>query len=406
MDFEDSQEEAAYRAKARGWLEANAAPFARSNAELKADTRARLQVGKAWQALKAGAGYASITLPREIGGGGGTPLQDVIYRQEERRHGLPTDFFGIGLGMCIPTIVHRGTDAQRQRYVTNAIRGETVWCQLFSEPAAGSDLAGLRTRATRDGEGWVIEGQKVWTTVAHLADFGIVLTRTDPSVPKHRGLTMFIVDMKAPGVDVRPIKQLSGETEFNEVFFRAVRVPDENRIGNVGDGWNVALTTLMFERASAGMGLGFAGSPEILRLAREVDLGTGRAIEDQRVRERIADMWINEQALKLLSARAQTALSKGALPGPEQSINKLIEASQGQQAAYLAMDLLGEAGVLTHAELGDDWRKIERSWTWGAAMRIAGGSDEILRNIIAERVLGLPGDIRPDKDVAFNQLNG
>jgi alkylation response protein AidB-like acyl-CoA dehydrogenase len=406
MDFEDSQEEAAYRAGARDWLEANAASFVRRNAELKADTPARLKVGKEWQALKAMVGYASITLPREVGGGGGTPLQDVIYRQEEARYNLPTDFFRIGLGMCIPTIVHRGTDAQRHRYAASAIRGDEVWCQLFSEPSAGSDLAGLRTRAARDGEGWVIDGQKVWTTVAHVADFGILLTRTDSTVPKHRGLTMFIVDMKAPGVEVRPIRQLSGETHFNEVFFQGVRVPDASRIGNAGDGWNVALATLMFERSMAGMGLGFAGAPEILRLSRQVDLGAGPAIGDQRIRERIADMWINEQALKLLSARAQTALSKGALPGPEQSINKVIEASHGQQAAYLAMDLLGEAGALTHAELGDDWLKIERSWTWGAAMRIAGGSDEILRNIIGERVLGLPGDIRPDKDVAFNKLKG
>lgn len=407
MDFDDSAEEAEYRLKVREWLDANAPRFAKANAEFRSDVLARLAAGKEWQALKATAGYAAITLPGAFGGGGRTTLQEVIYRREEARYDVPNEFFRIGLGMCIPTIIARGSDQQRERYARDAIVGKTVWCQLFSEPAAGSDLAGLRTRAARDADGWRINGQKVWTSVAHVADFGILLTRTDPAVPKHQGLTMFIVDMKAPGVSVRPIKQLSGESHFNEVFFEDVLIPDAGRIGSApGDGWNVAITTLMFERSMAGMGLGFAGSREIVDLARRVDLGSRPAIEDGRIRERIADMWIKEQALHLLSARAQTALSNGAVPGPEQSINKVIEASHGQQSAYLAMDLLGEMGALTHADLGVEWRRIERSWTWGAAMRVAGGTDEILRNIIAERVLGLPGDVRPDKNVAFNQLRG
>ncbi len=405
MDFDDNAEEAEYRLKARSWLDTNAPRFTMVNTEFKSNVPARLAAAKKWQAVKAGAGYAAITLPRAFEGGGGTTLQEVIYKREEARYDVPNEFFRIGLGMCIPTIVARGSDHQRQRYARDAITGTAVWCQLFSEPAAGSDLAGLRTKAVKQGDGWRVNGQKVWTSVAHVADFGILLARTDATVPKHQGLTMFIVDMKAPGVTVRPIKQLSGESHFNEVFFEDVLIPDVDRIGSApGDGWSVAMTTLMFERSLAGMGLAFAGSQEILGLARRVDLGGRPAIVDGRIRERIADMWIKEQALRLLSARAQTALSNGAVPGPEQSINKIIEASHGQQSAYLAMDLLGEMGALTNADLGDDWRKIERSWTWGAAMRIAGGSDEILRNIIAERVLDLPGDIRPDKSTAFNQL--
>ena len=212
MDFDDSAEEAEYRLKARTWLDANAPRFMMVNTEFKSNVPARLAAAKKWQALKAGAGYAAITLPREFEGGGGTTLQEVIYKREEARYDVPNEFFRIGLGMCIPTIVARGSDHQRQRYVRDAITGSAVWCQLFSEPAAGSDLAGLRTRAVKQGDGWRVNGQKVWTSVAHVADFGILLARTDATVPKHQGLTMFIVDMKAPGVTVRPIKQLSGES--------------------------------------------------------------------------------------------------------------------------------------------------------------------------------------------------
>lgn len=404
MDFSDTPEEAEFRASVRKWLEANAQRARGTSGRFTGTGTDDIGAAKAWQASKYEAGYAAITVPEVYGGRGGTPIQALIYRQEESAFAVPTGVYEIGLGMCVPTVMMQGSDAHRDRFLVPAYRGDEIWCQLFSEPAGGSDIAALRTRAVRDGDDWVINGQKVWTSGAHFADFGILLARTDPTVAKHKGLTMFIVDMKAPGVDVRPIEQMSGGAEFNEVFFADVRIPDSDRLGAEGDGWNVALGTLMMERMSAGQGFGFFGATEVLELARKTEIGGRPASSDARVRERVADWWINEQGLKLLSYRAQTALSKGELPGPEQSVNKAIEAPQAQEIAYFAMQLRGQAGSMDGEEIDEDWVHVDRSWLWAPGMRLGGGTDEVLRNIIAERVLGLPGDVRVDKGVPFNQL--
>ncbi|WP_439816253.1 acyl-CoA dehydrogenase family protein [Zavarzinia sp. CC-PAN008] len=407
MDFDDTPEEAAYRAQVRTWLDANATKKGKDTAERrrKQSEAERLAEGRAWQAKKFEAGYAAITWPKEHYGQAGKPIQSVIYGQEEARYDVPGGFFGIGLGMCIPVLRTFGRQDHIERYVKPALRGEEIWCQLFSEPVAGSDVAGIRTRAVRDGDDWILNGQKVWTTGAHYSDYGIIVTRTDPTKPKHEGLTFFWLDMKAPGVEVRPIKQASGHSEFNEVFFTDVRIPDTQRLGAINGGWKVVLATLMFERQSIGSGGGLPDAMDALRLARTTELDGNPALQDGRVRQRVADWWLNNQGLKLNNFRALTALSKGQQPGPEFSIGKMIAAPQGQQVAYFLMDLLGHDAIQT-ADDGIALDSVHYGWMWSVAMRIAGGTDEIMRNILAERVLGLPGDIRVDKDIPYNQLPG
>jgi alkylation response protein AidB-like acyl-CoA dehydrogenase len=395
MDFNDTAEEAAFRTEARAWLEANA-PRGEGTPASEAEA---LKRAKAWQAKRAAANYAKITWPKEFGGRAGTPIQQVIYNQEEAKFDVPGGFFDIGLGMCIPTLMTYGKPEDLKRYVGPALRGEEIWCQLFSEPSAGSDVAGLRTKAERDGDDWVINGQKVWTSGAHYSDYGILLVRTNPDVPKHKGLTMFYIDMKAPGVTVKPIKQINGGANFNEVFFNDLRVKDSQRLGEVGDGWKVALTTLMHERLAVGGGAGARGpdAKELLELARATELEDGPAIRNSGVREKIADVYVRTQGLKYTTYRTMTALSRGQQPGPEASIGKIVSAPKLQDVAGFGMDLQGEAGVMMDSE----GNEFQQSYMWAPGLRIAGGTDEILKNIIAERVLGLPGDIRVDKDLAF-----
>jgi alkylation response protein AidB-like acyl-CoA dehydrogenase len=336
-------------------------------------------------------------------------MQQIIFNQEEARYDAPTSLYAIGLGMCIPTVFsHALSPDIAARYVPVAMKGEEVWCQLFSEPASGSDLAGARTRAERDGDEWVINGQKVWTSGAHLSDYGIVVTRTDPSVPKHKGLTMFIIDMKAPGVEVRPIRQMSGSSEFNEVFFTDVRINDSHRLGAVGDGWKVSLTTLMHERlAVGGKPANAPGVKEMIELAKAIDLEEGNALEQSHVRQQIADAYIADQGISLTRMRTISALSSGRTPGPESSISKIVVANTMQDMGAFAADLAESAGMLMGKD-GADLPHLDRfqmSYIGAAGLRIAGGTDEILRNIIAERVLGLPGDIRPDKDLPFSEAS-
>ena len=255
MDFEDTPEEARFRAEVRKWLDANAPKkSAGDGGELaERSDKAFLAACRAWQAKKADAGYARITWPKEVGGYGGTPIQQVIFSQEEGKTPSTEGLYGpfaIGLGMCIPTLMTYGAKEAIGRYVKPALHGEEIWCQLFSEPAGGSDVAGLRTRAEKDGDGWVINGQKIWTTGAQISDYGILLTRTDPNVPKHKGLTMFAIDMHDPAVEVRPIKQASGASGFNEVFFTDVRVPQSGRVGAEGEGWAVAKHLMRFARTN------------------------------------------------------------------------------------------------------------------------------------------------------------
>ena len=359
---------------------------------------------KAWQAKKAAAGYAQITWPKEWGGRGGTPIQSVIYSQEEAKFAVPSGVFEIGLGMCVPTVMAYADAETCGRFVGPALRGEEIWCQLFSEPAAGSDVAGIRTRAVRDGDEWVINGQKVWTSGAHFSDYGIIITRTDPTVPKHKGLTMFWVHMKAPGVEVRPIRQISGDSNFNEVFFTDVRVKDSQRLGEVGEGWKVALTTLMNERLAVGGGMGAGDYNELLDLARATETADGPAIAKASVREKIADWYVESQGLKLNRFRTITALSKGETPGPEASIGKIVSAAKMQDLASFAMDIEDMGGIVTDRDIAPLSGGFQAQWLGAAGYRIAGGTDEILRNIVAERVLGLPGDVRVDKTVAFNEL--
>jgi alkylation response protein AidB-like acyl-CoA dehydrogenase len=402
MDFSDSPEEAAYRKQAREWLAANAPTSVNGT---PGDERAyNLPEAKAWQAKKAAAGYAQITWPKEWGGPGGTPIQAVIYGQEEANYDVPANPFAIGLGMCIPTVMATADEATKKRFVGPALRGEEVWCQLFSEPSGGSDVAAIRTRAVRDGDDWVVNGQKIWTSGAHYSDFGILLVRTNPDAPKHKGMTMFWVDMKSPGIEVRPIHQMSGGSGFNEVFFTDVRIPDSQRLGAVDDGWRVSLVTLMNERASIGGRRLGAGPEDLLALAREVTIDGEPALQDAQLRARIAEWYALDRGLQNTNMRTITALSRGATPGPENSIGKVVLANMGQEIGREAVEMLDQFGVISDPALAPMRAMFETQVLASPGLRIAGGTDEILRNIIAERVLGLPGDIRVDKDVPFKDM--
>ncbi len=406
MDFNDTPEEAAFRAEARTWLEQNAKPFEGGGDENTPtfNEAEQLKRGKAWQKKKAEAGYAAITWPKEFGGMGGTPIQSVIYNQEEAKYDVPRGFFTIGLGMCIPTMMSYATKQQLERYVAPALQGEEIWCQLFSEPSAGSDVAGLKTRCVQEGDEWVVNGQKVWTSGAHYSDYGILVARSDPKAPKHKGLTFFFLDMKSQGVEVRPIKQISGASNFNEVYFTDVRIPDSQRLGEIGEGWKVALTTLMHERLAIGGGSGGVDIREIMELAQGLDLEDGPAIANAAVREKIADWYVRSKGLQYTRYRTLTALSKGETPGPESSIGKVVGAPKLQEISSFGMEMEDMGGILVDKADAPLEAAMQESFLWAPGIRIAGGTDEILRNIIAERVLGLPGDIRVDKDVPYDEL--
>ena len=399
MDFNDSPEEAAFREHARDWLAQNAASHKATSANgRRPNSPEHMAAAKEWQTRKAEAGFACITWSKEWGGGGGTPIQSVIFNQEEAKAGVNYGYFTIGLGMCVPTVMAFADDDTKQRFVNPAVRGEEIWCQLFSEPAGGSDVAAARTRAVKDGDEWVINGQKVWTTGAQYSDYGILLVRTDPDVPKHKGLTMFWIDMHDPAVEVRPIHQMSGGSDFNEVYFTDLRVKDSQRLGAVGEGWKVALVTLMNERLAVGGSTG----PDyklVMELARQLG-----ATRDDALREKIADWYVASEGLKLTRFRTMTALSRGQTPGPESSIGKIIAANQMQDMANSSMELQDQYGIINDPALAPLEAAFQQSLMWAPGLRIAGGTDEILKNIIAERVLGLPGDVRVDKDVAFKDM--
>jgi len=410
MNFDDTPQEAEFRALARKWIEANRPEdlmrdLAAADEIKDRDQRtaALVKAAKAWQKKKADAGFACLTWPKEYGGRAATPIQRVIWDQEEGKYGALSGPFAIGQGMCGPTVMAYASEDQKRRYLPPLASGEEVWCQLFSEPAGGSDLAGLRTKAERDGDDWIINGQKIWTTGAHFSDYGILITRTDPTLPKHKGLTMFFLDMKSPGVEVRPIKQASGHSGFNEVYFTNVRIPDAQRLGKVNDGWNVSLTTLMNERFSIGARLA-TGVPEFFDFASDTKMADGTlAIDDKAVRENLATWAARANGLKYTSYRAISALSRGERPGPENSIGKLVAAPMMQDIAMYALELQGQMGAVARDDASPAGKLYQM--LYGAiGMRIAGGTDEVMRNIIAERVLGLPGDIRVDKDLPFNQV--
>ncbi|MFZ5930349.1 MAG: acyl-CoA dehydrogenase family protein [Pseudomonadota bacterium] len=411
MDFNDTPEEAEFRAKVRAWLEANATRRVEGEAggsilSMEGADAELIARSKAWQKLKAAQGYAAISWPKEYGGMGGTPMQNVIYSQEEAQFDVSSDLFILGLGLAMPTLMVLGSPAQKERFIKPALYGEEIWCQLFSEPGAGSDLAGVRTRAEKDGDEWVVNGQKIWTTLGHIADWGILVARTDPSKPKHKGLSFFLLDMKTPGITVKQIKQISGASSFNEIFFENVRIPDANRVGNEGDGWKAALTVLMNERVVVGNMSAGHGVGEFLSLARDTQLGDGPAIRNSAVREKIADWYIQSEGLKYIHYRTLTAISKGVTPGAENAIAKAVGAVYGQDLPHFAMELMDMGGIIRDPALSPQEAGFQEAWITSPALRIGGGTDEILRNIIAEQVLGLPGDIRVDKDMPFNASPG
>lgn len=404
MDFGDTPEEAAFRAEARAFLDANMPKKEPGRAYVsRAMTADDVVAAKAWQRKKAEAGFAGILWPKEYGGRAGTPMEQIIFGQEEEKYAVPTTVFNQGIGMGMPMLMQYGSKAQLERFLRPTLHGEEVWCQLFSEPAAGSDLAGLRTRVVRDGDDWILNGQKIWTSYAHFSDFGFLVARSDAEVAKHAGLTFFLLDMRSPGVEVRPIKQISGSSNFSEVFFTDVRIPDAYRVGEVGNGWKAALNMLANERFTVGRSEG-PDVEDLLQLASQVMIGGRPALEDSAVRERLARWHYQSAGVRLTRLRTQTAMSRGHAPGPEASIGKLVSASKLQEIATFAIDLIGMSGAVMEPDLAPMHARFQDALLYAPSKRIAGGTDEIMRNIIAERVLGLPGDVRADKGMAFSQI--
>jgi alkylation response protein AidB-like acyl-CoA dehydrogenase len=409
MDFSDTKEEASFRVEVREWISKNAPTYLFENLSSSGFGSTRtgdhdpLIEAQKWQKKKADAGWACIQWPSEYGGQSATPIQSVIWNQEEGVYGKLSGSFIIGQGMCAPTMMAYASEDQKQRYLPKLASGEEIWCQLFSEPSAGSDLAGLRTRAVKDGDNWVINGQKIWTSGAHYSDFGILITRTDPDAVKHKGLTMFFLDMRSSGVDIRPIKQANGDSAFNEVYFEDVQIPDSHRLGEVGDGWRVALTTLMNERMAIGGGIA-TGYPELQELVESLPMGVGPAIDNPLVRSKLADWYAKSAGLKNTASRTISALSKGEIPGPENSIGKLVAGGMMQDIAKFAIDMQGLAGTITDPEVAEGSARFQAMLLRSPAVRIEGGTDQILRNIISERVLGLPADMRADKGLPFNKI--
>ena len=409
MDFSDTKEEAEFRSEVKNWVADNAPEYLRGYLETSGFGSTNtgkydvLEEAKKWQKKKADAGWACLLWPREYGGRGATPIQSVIWGQEEGVFSQLSSTFIIGQCMCAPTMMTYASEEQKMRYLPRLASGEEVWCQLFSEPQGGSDLAGLRTRAEKDGDDWVINGQKIWTSGAQHSDYGILITRTDPEVPKHKGLTVFFLDMKSEGIEIVPIKQANGASGFNEVYFDNVRIPDAQRLGEVGEGWKVSLTTLMNERMAIGGGIA-VGFPEIQQLVQQLKIESGAAIEDPAVRSRLADWYAKSAGLKNTASRAISALSKGEIPGPENSIGKLVAGGVMQDIAKYGVDLQGLGGAVVDPEIAANSARLQALLMRSPAVRIEGGTDQILRNIISERVLGLPEDMRADKGLPFSKI--
>ena len=386
MNFNDTPEEAAFRAELRAWLG--------DNLPKERPRRGRSQVddARAWSRKLFDAGYAGLTWPKEFGGAGAPYTFQAIMLEEFARAEAPEHIGVIGLGMAGPTIIAHGTEEQKTAHLSKILSGEEVWCQGFSEPGSGSDLGSLRTRAERDGDHFVVNGQKVWSSFAHIADFCILLVRTDPAAPKHKGITYLLADMRAEGVEVRPLRQITGDPEFNEIFFNDVRVPVANVLGEVNGGWQVAMTTLLHERGTLGFALTArleVALNKLVALAKSETRNGWTAAKDPMIRDAIARRWIELEALRLTNYRALTTLIRTGVPGPEGSVAKLHWSESNQRLTKLALEILGPQGALD----GDDapangfWQ-YERLRSRGNT--IEAGTSEILRNIIAERVLGLP----------------
>jgi alkylation response protein AidB-like acyl-CoA dehydrogenase len=399
----DSAEDAAYRAKARAWLAENAAEYKTAGPISEDDMPARSQ---AWTRKKWDNGYSGIEVPDSAGGAGGTRRQAQIFAEEERAYNVPR---GTAHGLAIAAYMKYGTPEQIKRWGTVMWSGAGNWTQLFSEPAAGSDLAALRTRAVRQGDKWIVNGQKVWSSFAHHADYGFMIARTDGSVPKHKGLSFFFINMRQPGITVRPIQQMTGAADFNEVFFVDAVVPDADRIGAEGEGWAVAMTVLGAERTGAGTA-GAGGAVEspvstanLLRVARNAQRENGVALDSAAVRAQIAQFYVEEQGVKNFGLRMQEQMAAGGPPPASMPVMKLTSASRNQQAFAFLQDMEEAGGVVEDANWPADKDKYY-DYLYSPIWRIAGGSDQVLRNQLSERALGMPGDMRIDKDVPFDKL--
>jgi alkylation response protein AidB-like acyl-CoA dehydrogenase len=393
VDFTLTPDQQAFRERVRAWLAANIPAEWKALAATEVPRADGYDFGRRWQRQLFEGGFIGVTWPREYGGQGLTFVEEMILHEEMALQKAPPILNILGVGMAGPTIIAYGTEEQKKRYPAKILSCEEIWCQGYSEPNSGSDLASLQTRAVKDGDHYVVNGQKVWTSLAHVADWMMLLARTDPEAPKHKGITYFLLDMHAPGVTVKPLTQITGDAEFNEVFFDNVRVPESQVLGGVNNGWTVGLTTLMFERMALGFGLQVR-----LRIALEslVEMGrrvekTGRAVtRDPVMRQKLAQLWIDTEALKYTGARAVTRLLRGELPGPEASAGKMSWVDTHQRLQELAMEIEGPYSQLTR---GSDRAVDGGVWQYGflrsRANSIEGGTTEIQKNIIAERVLGL-----------------
>ena len=396
-----------FQAEVHAWMEKNASRYQWGAGSTDKE---RFELCLGWMRAKAEAGYAGIALPKQYGGRGGTPIEDVIFREEEAvfMNGSYDESFGGNLvGMAVPTILAHAQPGWAERLIPGTLSGDFLWCQLFSEPGAGSDMAGFTTRAVRDGHEWVINGQKIWTSGAAHAHWGLLLARTDPTLPKHRGLTFFLVDMTAPGIEVRPLKQISGRADFNEVFFTDLRLPDSYRMGEVNGGWVVALTTMMNER------LTLLNDPstsrdivdQLLRISRRVCGPHGGLLCDDPVfREKLASYYVAVAGMRHIRGRIREDLGKGTNPGPEASIGKVTITKWLQEMSGYAMDVMGVHGQMIDVAADPDLALIQESYFLVIGYRIGGGTEEITKNIIAERLLGLPQELRPDKDIPFRDV--
>jgi len=397
VDLDDTQDQAAYRAQVRAWLDEHKAeaPVLEGEGALT-DESEIIAARRAWQGKLAEAGLAGVTWPKDFGGQGMGPIEQVICNQEIARAKVPGILDAIGVGMLGPTIIAHGTDEQKSRYLGPMLHGDEVWCQLFSEPAAGSDLAAVQARARQQEDGsWKLSGQKVWTTNAQFASYGLLLARTDADVPKHKGLTMFIVPIDAPGVTVRGLRQISGEAEFNEVFFDDVSIDADSVVGGVGNGWGTALTTLMFERVTIGLGsegLGYNSSRFAAAIAGQPD-----ARRDHEVRKELGEIASELLAVRFTGYRTLTALQKGQVPGPESGLAKITIVSGAIKAGDLIADVFGPDALAENSQ----WAYMI---SFLPGLKSAGGTEEILRNTIGERVLGLPPAPRLDKGIPFSEL--
>src|SRR5215469_15018498 len=392
-----------FRTRAREWLAANAPRRASADEEAEAETRGQDAViaeQKAFQAKLYDAGFAGITWPAEYGGQGLSSAEQIAWSQESRDYDLPVGVFFIGLSMPGNTILEVGSEAQKKRYLPKMLRGDEIWCQLFSEPGAGSDVASLQTSAVRDGDEWVMNGQKVWTSGARFSDYGAILARTDPTKPKHNGISMFIVDMHAPGVTVRPLKVATGHSPFNEVFFDNVRMPADALIGEENKGWDAAVVMLRHERIAIGTMGGFRTNPLGYESLRDLAVGLGRTGEAG-VRRSLAELYARQRSTGLFATMLREEAQAGRMPGARGSVAKLAGSELGRFAGNVAEDVLGDQLA---AYDSDELAAVATMIIAAPGSAIAGGTSEIQRNIIGERVLGLAKDPGVDRSTPFNQL--